>query len=143
MKELCICEEIFRLNGKNDQNETLSSDYSSFEQEYYFEIEFDDSFAGVSNWSLGWFSEWRFFVRWSVTSMLVTDVGDQICWWQVSDVGDRSWMLMTDLIHEENHQHKVANIMILSPTSEIIHHHKVTNITLTEMISKKDLRSLI
>ena len=80
MKELCICEEIFRLNGKNDQNETLSSDYSSLEQEYYFEIEFDESFAGVSNWSLGWFSESRFFVKWSVTLMLVTDVGDQICW---------------------------------------------------------------
>ena len=25
----------------------------------------------------------------AVTSMLVTDVGDQKCWWQVWDVGDR------------------------------------------------------
>ena len=25
----------------------------------------------------------------TVTSMLVTDVGDQMCWWQVWDVGDR------------------------------------------------------
>ena len=37
-----------------------------------------------------------------VTSMLVTDVGDEMCWWQVWDVGDRF----------KNHQHnkKVANI---------------------------------
>ena len=34
-----------------------------------------------------------------VTSMLVTDVGDQISWWQVCDVGDRFRMLATDFIH--------------------------------------------
>ena len=31
-----------------------------------------------------------------VTSMLVTDVGDQMCWWQVWDIGDRFRMLVTD-----------------------------------------------
>ena len=29
-----------------------------------------------------------------VTSMLVTDVGDQMCWWQVWDIGDRFRMLV-------------------------------------------------
>jgi len=42
-------------------------------------------------------------------------------------------MLVTDLIHSEIPQHneKVANIMILSPTSEISHHHNVTNKTMS------------
>ena len=31
-----------------------------------------------------------------VTSILVTDVGDQMCWWQVWDVGDRFRMFVTD-----------------------------------------------
>ena len=54
MKELCICEEIFRLNGNNDRSElSSSSDYSSLEQEYFSDIDFDESFAEVSNWSLG------------------------------------------------------------------------------------------
>jgi len=34
----------------------------------------------------------------------VTDVGDQMFWWQVWDVGDRFGMLMTALLHLENHQ---------------------------------------
>ena len=38
-----------------------------------------------------------------VTSMLMTDVWDQMCWWQVWDVGDRFRILVTDLIHWENH----------------------------------------
>ena len=33
-----------------------------------------------------------------VTSMLATDVGDQMCWCQVRDVDDRFRMLVTDLI---------------------------------------------
>ena len=58
-----------------------------------------------------------------------------MCWWQLWDVGDRFRMLVTDLIHCENHQHKekVANIMFLPATSEISHHHKVTNITVTRL----------
>ena len=69
----------------------------------------------------------------TVTLMLVTDVGDQMCWWQVWDVDDRFRMLVNDLIHWENHQHneKVADIMILTPTSQISHHHRVTNITMS------------
>ena len=57
---------------------------------------------------------------------MVTDVGDQMCWWQ-------PWMLMTDFIHSEitNITKIVANIMILPPTSEISHHYKVTNITMS------------
>ena len=43
-----------------------------------------------------------------VTSMLVTDVGDQMCWWQNLDVGDKS-----------HHQHRElgTNIKYQSPTS--------------------------
>ena len=43
-----------------------------------------------------------------VSSMLVTDVGDQMCWWQSWDAGDRFRMLVIDLIHWENHQHKLC-----------------------------------
>ena len=39
----------------------------------------------------------------TVTLMLVTDVEDQMCWWQVWDVVARFRMLMTDLIHWQNH----------------------------------------
>jgi len=60
----------------------------------------------------------------SITSMLVSDIGDQICWWQVWDVGDRFRILMTNFIHW-----KITNIMILPPTSDISRHHKVTNTT--------------
>ncbi len=28
-------------------------------------------------------------IKFSVKSMLVTDVGDQMCWWQLVDVDDR------------------------------------------------------
>ena len=67
-----------------------------------------------------------------VTTMLVTDVGNKICWWQVSDVGDHFKMNATDwrcLI--TNIPKKVANIVIMSPTSYIGHHHKITKITLS------------
>ena len=39
-----------------------------------------------------------------VALMLVTDVGDQICWWKDWDVGHRFRMLTTDLIHWRNQQ---------------------------------------
>ena len=51
----------------------------------------------------------------SLRSMLVTDIGDQMCWWQVWDIAN---LLVTDII-------------ILSPTSQISYHHKVTNITMS------------
>ena len=53
-----------------------------------------------------------YVTRWvkinSVTSMLVTDVGDQMCWWQDSNVGDKS-----------RHQYRELgiNIKYQSPTS--------------------------
>ena len=55
------------------------------------------------------------------------------CWWPIQDVGDRFRMLVTDLMHWENHQHneKVTNIIVLPPTSEISHHHKVIKITMS------------
>ena len=58
---------------------------------------------------------------------------EQMCWWQVWDVDDRFTIVVTDLLHRENHQpnEKVANIMILPPTAAISHHHKVTNITIS------------
>ena len=43
--------------------------------------------------------------------MLVTDDGDQMCWWQVWDVDDRFNTKITNITK------KVANLMILSPTS--------------------------
>ena len=61
-----------------------------------------------------------------IPSMLVTNVWDQMCSWQVWDVGDKFEMLVTDLIHLE-----ITNIMKKPPTSQISHHHKVTNITMS------------
>ena len=51
---------------------------------------------------------------------------------------------MTDLIHREDHQHneKGANIMILPPTSEISHHHKVTDITMSPTSLSPILRNI-
>ena len=60
-------------------------------------------------------------MSWTVTSMLVTDVGDQMCWWQVWDVHDQFRLLVIDLIHLGNHQH-----------------NDVTNITVTVMDSSSD-----
>ena len=63
-----------------------------------------------------------------VTSMLVTDVGNQMGLWQVLDVGDKS---------RYQHQELVTNIKNRSPTNktEIIpkigRQHKVTNITMS------------
>ena len=63
------------------------------------------------------------------------------CWWRMLEtkwLGDKFEMLVTDsgcwwpieyIEKITNITTKVANIMILSPTSEISHHHNVTNIT--------------
>ena len=65
------------------------------------------------------------------------------CWWRMLEtkcVGDKFEMLVTDsgcwwpikyIKKITNITKKVANIMILPPTSEISHHHKVTNITMS------------
>ena len=46
---------------------------------------------------------------WTATLILVTDVGDGLCWSQVFDVGDRFRMLATNLIYRN------TSIMILPP----------------------------
>ena len=56
------------------------------------------------------------------------------CRWRMLEtkcVGDKFEMLVTYLIHWENHQINEPNIMFLPPTSQIGHHHKVTNITIS------------
>ena len=55
--------------------------------------------------------------------MLVTDVEDQMCSWQVWDVDDRFRMLVTDLIHWENHHHCHPDIRCW------FHAHFVSNIS--------------
>ena len=52
--------------------------------------------------------------------MLLTDAGNQMCWWQAWDVGDR----LNTLEYNEN-------ITILPPTFQIGHNHKFINITLS------------
>ena len=55
----------------------------------------------------------------TATSMLVTDVGDRLCWWQkVWNVDDRFQMLVTDSLHSKSH-HKnnfVTEILKLLPS---------------------------
>ena len=60
-------------------------------------------------------SEYDLFM---VKSMLVTNVGDQICWRQVWDVDDKS-----------SHQHQdVINIHFVSPLSKRYHRHNLCHI---------------
>ena len=69
--------------------------------------------------------------------MLVTDVGDEICWRQLCDVGDgfdrfshqHSPSFNTGFGHEQPKD--VPNIEILSPTPENCQKHKVMNIDLS------------
>ena len=84
------------------------------------------------------------------TSMLVTDVGDQMCCWQVLDVGDRFGMLVIDLIYWENRQHNeksreyidsATNIWNQSPTLRH-QHNDVTNITL-EILEESDVGDIV
>ena len=79
---------------------------------------------------------------WTVTSMLVTDVGDQMCWWQAWDVGYRFRIFVIDLKHWENRQHNgkrrqhngsSTNISKQSPPSSQ-QHNDVTNITVTQTL---------
>ena len=56
------------------------------------------------------------------------------CWWRMFEtkcVGDKFEMLVTDIRKITNITSKVANMMILPPTSQIGHHHKVTNIAMS------------
>ena len=69
--------------------------------------------------------------------MLATDVGDQICWRQLWDVGDgfggfrHQHPLSFSISVGHQHPKDVTNIEILSPTPENSHQHKVTNIHLS------------
>ena len=66
--------------------------------------------------------------------MLVTDVGDQMCWWQVWDVCDRFRMLVTDLIHQHNEksrQHNDSATVLPTTVLPTSHHPKITNITMS------------
>ena len=63
--------------------------------------------------------------------MLMTDVGDQMCWWQVWDIGDRFRMLVTDLIHWINHQHNAKSRQHIDSVANISNHYKVTNVTMS------------
>ena len=70
-------------------------------------------------------------------------LGVHRCWWRMLEtkcVGDKFVMLVTDsgfwwpikyIEKITKITKKVANIMILRPTSKISHHHKVTNITMS------------
>jgi len=55
---------------------------------------------------------------WLATSMLVMDVGHEICWLQFRDVGDG--FVNTSVGHQ--HSKDVTNIEILSPTSTCRQH---------------------
>lgn len=58
-------------------------------------------------------------------------------WWRMLEakcIDDYFWMLVTDWIHKKSSTWwKIANIFILSPTSEICEHHKITNITVVKI----------
>ena len=72
----------------------------------------------------------------TVTSMLVTDVGDEMCWWQLVDVDDRfghfghRHPLSFHINVRHQHSKHVTRTEILSSTSENFRQLLVTNITL-------------
>jgi len=70
----------------------------------------------------GWLHRywWRMLKTKCVSDKFEILVTDSECWWPI-------WYI--DKINDITK--KVANIMILPPTSEISHHHKVTNITMS------------
>ena len=74
--------------------------------------------------------------------MLVTDVGDEMCWWQLKDVDDRffhfghPYPLYSYITVGHQllvHQLLVTNIQKMSKISKFSHHHPriVTNITMS------------
>ena len=59
-----------------------------------------------------------------------------LCWRRILEtkcVGDNFKILVIEYIRWKNlrHNQKVANVMILPPKSQIGHHHKLTNITMS------------
>jgi len=78
-------------------------------------------------------------INWKLlaTSMLVTGVGDEICWWQFQDVGvgfghfGHQHPLSLNVGYQ--HPKDVTKILILSPTFLNCHqHHNVTNMTVAK-----------
>ena len=73
----------------------------------------------------------------TATSMLVTDVGNEMCWWQLWDVGDafdrfrHQHPLSFNISVGHEHPKIVTNIEILSLASKNCHQDKVTNIDLS------------
>ena len=71
------------------------------------------------------------------TSMLATDVGDEICWRQLWDVGDgfgrfcHQHTLSFSISVRHQHLEDITNIKILLPTSESCHQQIVINIHLS------------
>ena len=67
----------------------------------------------------------------TVTSLLETNVVDEMWRWQVYDIDDRATLSITDWIQWKNTniKRKVGNILIRSPKSLIGHNQEVTNIT--------------
>ena len=81
----------------------------------------------------------------SVTSMLVTDVGDQMVGWQVWDVGNRFRMLITDEIHWENHLWVLLNhymrITVLLWSYCMKHHNRSLNDANTSKLNWNNFRT--
>ena len=89
-----------------------------------------DSPASAPNWTQN--GDIDFGDRCWTQKLLVTSLR---CWWP--NRSDRSKMLVTDLLHWKitKLMKKVANIRILSSISQIGHHHKITNLTLSPSLS--------
>ena len=64
------------------------------------------------------------------TSILVTDVGDEMCWRELRDVGD-GYRRYRHLHASRTNIYNVTNIEILSPIAENFHQHNVTKIHLS------------
>ena len=59
---------------------------------------------------------------WSVIPwILVTDLGDEMCWGQVWDVDDRFKMMVTNLLHRKCHQHVHSATNITETLTETLH----------------------
>ena len=66
-------------------------------------------------------------------SILLTDLGDEMCWWQFRDIGDWFEMLMTDLLYCESDW---PHAKVLSLISENCYHHKVNNKSTKRLLVK-------
>ena len=61
-------------------------------------------------------SKTLWFTRWYSTSMLVTDVGDEMYWWQRWDVGDRFEEIDNIIKKSLQNNDSVTIILNLSPS---------------------------